>query len=96
MAHVSLGSIQPTYKRGVACISLMCHTPFISDYSHTSKCLLTSARDVALELRAYKSLKAYKYFYDGYVKSVWVFQCSRENQLNLRVWYFCAFVYIPL
>jgi len=44
-------------------------------------------------LRAYKSLNAYKYFYDGYVKSVWVFQCSGENQLNLRVLYFCAFVY---
>ena len=25
-------------------------------------------------LRANKSLKAYKYFYDSYVKSVWVFQ----------------------
>ena len=41
-------------------------------------------------LRAYKSLKAYKYFYDG---CVWVFQWSSENQLNLRVLYFCDFVY---
>ena len=44
-------------------------------------------------LRAHKSLKAYKYFYDGYVKNVWVFQCPCENQLNLRVLYFRAFVY---
>ena len=43
-------------------------------------------------LRAHKSLKAYKYFYDGYVKNVWVFQCPCENQLNLKVLYFRAFV----
>ena len=49
MAHVSLASIQPSYKRGVGHVSLVCHAPFISDYSRTSKCLLTSTRDVALE-----------------------------------------------
>ena len=27
-------------------------------------------------LKALKSLKAYKYFYDGYVKNVWLHQCS--------------------
>ena len=41
-------------------------------------------------LRAHKSLKAYKYFFDGYVKNVWVYQCLSEN---LRVLYFRAFVY---
>ena len=44
-------------------------------------------------LRAHKSMKAYKYFFDGYVKNVWVFQCSSEKQLNLRVLYFRGFVY---
>ena len=28
-----------------------------------------------------------------YVKNVWVYRCSSENQLNLRVLYFRAFVY---
>ena len=41
-------------------------------------------------LRAHKSLKAYKYFFDGYVKNVWVYQYLSEN---LRVLYFRAFVY---
>ena len=44
-------------------------------------------------LKAFKSLKAYKYFYDGYVKNVWVFECPVDNDLNLRVLYFRAFVY---
>ena len=43
--------------------------------------------------KAFKSLKAYKYFYDGYVKNVWVFECPVDNDLNLRVLYFRAFVY---
>jgi len=44
-------------------------------------------------VRAYKSMKVYNYFFDGYVKNILVFQCSSENQLNLRVLYFRAFVY---
>ena len=49
VANVSLASIRPTYKRGTAWILLMCHTPFIIDYSCTSKCLLVSTHSVALE-----------------------------------------------
>ena len=49
LAHISLASIHPTYKRGVARISFVCHAPFISDYSRMSKFLLASTRDVALE-----------------------------------------------
>ena len=49
MAHVSLVNIQPTYKRGVARVLLVCHAPFISDYSCASKCLLASIHDVGLE-----------------------------------------------
>lgn len=44
-------------------------------------------------LKAFKSLKAYKYFYDGYVKNVWVFQCPCDNVLNLKVLYFRVYVY---
>ena len=44
-------------------------------------------------LKAFKSLKAYKYFYDGYVKNVWVFKCPCDNDLNLKVLYFRAYVY---
>ena len=47
-------------------------------------------------LNAFKSLKAFKFFYDGFVKNVWVHECSSTNQLNLRVLYFQAFVYHSL
>ena len=40
-------------------------------------------------LRAHKSLKAYKYFFDDYVKNVWVYQCSSEHLLNLSVVFPC-------
>ena len=44
-------------------------------------------------LRAFKSLKAYKYFHDGYVKNVWLYQCPVLPQSALKVLYFRAFVY---
>jgi len=33
VAHISFATIQPAYKRGVACILLMYHAPFINNYS---------------------------------------------------------------
>lgn len=30
-------------------------------------------------MRAYKSLKAYKYFHDGFVKNVWLHDCKTSN-----------------
>ena len=42
-------------------------------------------------MKAFKSLKAYKFFYDGFVRNVWVYQCSCTNDLRLRVLYFRAF-----
>ena len=44
-------------------------------------------------LRAFKSLKAYKYFYDGYVKNVWLYQCPVLPESALKALYFRAFVY---
>ena len=44
-------------------------------------------------LKAFKSLKAYKYFFDGYVRNVWVYQCPCDNDLMLKVLYFCAYVH---
>ena len=49
MTHVSLVSIQPAYKRSMGHVLLVCHTPFISDYSRTRICLLMSTHDVVLE-----------------------------------------------
>jgi len=49
VVHVLLSSIHLTYKRGVARILLVCHTPFISNYSRLSKFLLSSTRNVAFE-----------------------------------------------
>ena len=44
-------------------------------------------------LKAFKSLKAYKYFFDGYVRNVWVYQCPCDNELMLKVLYFRAYVH---
>ena len=44
-------------------------------------------------LKAFKSLKAYKYFFDGYVRNVWVYQCPCDNDLMLKVLYFRAYVH---
>ena len=41
-------------------------------------------------IKAFKSLKAYKF---GFIRNVWVYQCSCTNDLRLRVLYFRAFVY---
>lgn len=47
-------------------------------------------------LKAFKALKAFKFFYDGFVKNVWVYQCPVDNELHLRVLYFRAFVHHSL
>ena len=46
-------------------------------------------------MKVFKSLKAYKFFYDGFVRNVW-YHCSCTNDLRLRVLYFRAFVYHSL
>ena len=61
--------------------------------------LVYSRRDKTFDmhsLRAFKSLKAYKFFYDGFVKNVWVYKCPCVNDMALRVLYFRAFVYHSL
>ena len=48
-------------------------------------------------MKAFCSLKAFKFFYDGFVKNVWMYECpTRTSRLNLRVLYFRAFVYHSL
>ena len=47
-------------------------------------------------LKAFRSLKAYKYFFDGFVRNVWVHECSSNNDLSLRVLYFRAYVHHSL
>ena len=44
-------------------------------------------------LKALKSLKAYKYFFNGYVSNVWVYQCPCDNDLMLKMLYFRAYVH---
>jgi len=54
---------------------------------------LVYERDKSFDMQsllAFKSLKAYKYFYDGYVRNVWMHQCSCDNQLSLKMLYFRA------
>ena len=47
-------------------------------------------------MKAFRSLKAYKFFFDGFVRNVWVFECPRISNLNLRVLYFRAYVHHSL
>ena len=47
-------------------------------------------------LKAFKSLKTYKFFYDGFVKNVWVYEYTCVNNMAPRVLYFRAFVYHSL
>ena len=47
-------------------------------------------------LKAFKSLKAYKFFYDGFVRNVWVHECVMPPSTSLRVVYFRAFVHHSL
>jgi len=57
---------------------------------------LVYGRDKSFDMQsllAFKSLKAYKYFYDGYVRNVWVHQCLSDNELMLKVLYFRAYVH---
>ena len=34
-------------------------------------------------MKASRSLKAYKFFFDGFVRNIWVFECPRTSNLNL-------------
>ena len=47
-------------------------------------------------MKAFRSLKAYKFFFDGFVRNVWVYECPRTSNLNLRVLYFRAYVHHSL
>ena len=47
-------------------------------------------------MKAFRSLKAYKYFFDGFVRNVWVYECPRTSNLNLRVLYFRGYVHHSL
>ena len=47
-------------------------------------------------LKAFKSLKAYKFFYYGFVKNVWMHKClpaMTASNVILRVLYFRAYVH---
>ena len=47
-------------------------------------------------LKAFKSLKAYKFFHDGFVRNFWVHQFQNTNHLNLKVLCFRGFVHHSL
>ena len=47
-------------------------------------------------LKAFKSLKAYKFFYDGFVKNVWAHGFPRLDNVGLRIVYFRGYVHHSL
>ena len=72
----------------------------LTDYTFMNLLVyLVYGRDKSFDMQsmnAFKSMKAYKFFYDGFVKNVWVYECPSTNHLSLRVLYFRAFVYHSL
>lgn len=61
---------------------------------------LVYSRDKSFDmqsLKAFKSLKAYKYFYDGFVKNVWVHEPDPGDlPQQPRIIYFRAYVHHSL
>jgi len=60
---------------------------------------LVYGRDKTFDMQSmntYRQLKALKFFYDGFVKNVWLYQCPVDNDLNLRVLYFRAYIHHSL
>jgi len=49
MARILLASIHPSYKRGVARIKLVCHTPLISNYSSAANAHIPNIDDRIIE-----------------------------------------------
>ena len=48
-------------------------------------------------LKAFKFLKAYKFYCDGFVKNIWVYEClPTGGTLNLRELYFQSYVHHSL
>lgn len=47
-------------------------------------------------LKSFKFLKAYKFFYDGFVKNVWVHEFAPSEDPYLRVLYFRVYVHHSL
>ena len=47
-------------------------------------------------LKVFKSLKAYKFFYDGFVKNVWLHEFPISAEAGLRILYFRAYVHHSL
>ena len=47
-------------------------------------------------LKPFKSLKAYKFFHNGFMRNVWAHKFQSTNQLNLKVLCFCEFMYHSL
>ena len=54
---------------------------------------LVYERDKTFDMQSMKALKS---LLGGFVRNVWVYQCSCTNDLRLRVLYFRAFVYHSL
>ena len=70
----------------------------LSDFTFMNLLIyLVYGRDKSFDmqsLKAFKSLKAYKFFYDGFVKNVWMHECQpTTGNVVLRVLYFRAYVH---
>ena len=73
----------------------------LSDFTFMNLLIyLVYGKDKSSDMRAlksFKSLKAYKFFYDKFMKNVWVHEFPpSEDSLHLRVLYFRAYVHHTL
>ena len=71
----------------------------LKDFTFTNLLIyLVYGRDKSFDmqsLKAFKSLKAYKFYYDGFVKNVWVHEFP-ISESELRILYFRAYVHHSL
>jgi len=49
-----------------------------------------------LVMESMKAFRSLKYFFDGFVQNGWVYECLMTNDLNLKIFYFRAFVHHSL
>ena len=71
----------------------------LKEFTFMNLLILVYGRDETFDmqsLKAFRSFKAYKYFFDGFVRNIWVHECSSNNDLSLRVLYFRAYVHHSL
>ena len=61
----------------------------LADFTFMNLLIYSSDKHFDMDsIKAFELLKVYKYFHDGYVKNLWLYQCPISAESNLRVLFF--------